>query len=63
MFLTGADEISKAVAALQAGVAELPAGACMDLMLLPIYAALPPELQVGGSSPHQRLLNPKPSQP
>ena len=54
MFLTGADEISKAVAALQAGVAELPAGACMDLMLLPIYAALPsphPKLQVAARAP------------
>ena len=46
IFLTGQDEISKAVAALQQGVAELPAGACMDLLILPIYAALPPELQV-----------------
>lgn len=64
MFLTGQDEISKAVAALQAGVAELPAGACMDLMILPIYAALPPELQVGPHPPVTHTLHsscPRPS--
>lgn len=62
MFLTGQDEISKAVTALQAGVAELPAGACMDLMVLPIYAALPPELQVRAPPVRNALLKPTPSQ-
>lgn len=46
MFLTGQDEIRTAVAALQAGVAAMAEGACMDLIVLPIYAALPPEMQV-----------------
>lgn len=46
MFLTGQAEIEKAVAKLNEEVAALPSDACMDLLVLPIYAAMPPELQV-----------------
>lgn len=46
MFLTGQTEIEKAVAKLNEGIASLPPDSCMDLLVLPIYAALPPELQV-----------------
>ncbi len=46
MFLTGQAEIEKAVAKLNEGIASLPPDSCMDLLVLPIYAALPPELQV-----------------
>ena len=46
MFLPGQDDINKAVVMLNEGVAALPADSCMDLLVLPIYAALPPDLQV-----------------
>ncbi len=46
MFLPGQDDIQKAVKMLNEGVASLPADSCMDLLVLPIYAALPPDLQV-----------------
>ena len=46
MFLPGQDDIHKAVKMLNEGVASLPADSCMDLLVLPIYAALPPDLQV-----------------
>lgn len=46
MFLPGQDDINKAVKMLNEGVAALPADSCMDLLVLPIYAALPPDLQV-----------------
>ena len=45
IFLTGAADVDKAVRSLNDGVASMPAGACGDLLVLPIYAALPPELQ------------------
>ena len=46
MFLPGQDDIHKAVKMLNEGVANLPADSCLDLLVLPIYAALPPDLQV-----------------
>jgi ATP-dependent RNA helicase DHX8/PRP22 len=46
VFLTGQAEIDKAVRALGDAVRGLPAGACGDLAVLPLYAALPPEMQV-----------------
>ena len=45
IFLTGAADVDKAVRSLNDDVASMPAGACGDLLVLPIYAALPPELQ------------------
>jgi HrpA-like RNA helicase len=47
LFLTGQAEIDKAVKQLNDAVRGLPPGTCGDLMVLPIYAALPPEMQVG----------------
>ena len=47
VFLTGQAEIDKAVRALNDAVRAAPPGSCGDLMVLPIYAALPPEMQVG----------------
>jgi hypothetical protein len=49
MFLTGQSEIEKACHKINEAVAALPPGSCQDLLVLPIYAALPPELQVGHS--------------
>ena len=46
VFLTGQAEIDKAVRALNDAVRAAPPGSCGDLMVLPIYAALPPEMQV-----------------
>ena len=48
MFLTGQAEIDKAIRSLNEAVAGLPAGSAMPLVALPLYASLPPELQVGG---------------
>lgn len=45
MFLTGQAEIDKAVKQLNDAVRSLPADACGDLVVLPLYAALPPEMQ------------------
>lgn len=45
IFLTGSAEIEKAVTALNDAVCSLPAGSCPDLLVLPLYAALPPEMQ------------------
>eukprot|EP00899_Mesostigma_viride_P007205 jgi/Mesvir1/16486/Mv10044-RA.1 len=45
-FLTGQDEIEKAVAMISAEVQAMPQGACGDLIVLPLYASQPPELQV-----------------
>lgn len=47
MFLTGQSEIEKACHKINEAVAALPPSSCQDLLVLPIYAALPPELQVG----------------
>lgn len=46
MFLTGQGEIEKACAKLNEAVTALPPGSCRDLLVLPIYAAMPPEMQV-----------------
>ncbi|KAL6784040.1 hypothetical protein ACKKBG_A04550 [Auxenochlorella protothecoides x Auxenochlorella symbiontica] len=45
VFLTGQAEIDKAVRQLNAAVRALPADAAGDLLVLPIYAALPPDMQ------------------
>ena len=45
MFLTGQGEIERAVRALNDAVRALPPESCGDLMVLPLYAALPPEMQ------------------
>lgn len=50
MFLTGQAEIDRAVRALNDAVRALPPDSCSDLLVLPIYAALPPEMQVWGES-------------
>lgn len=44
---SGQAEIDKAIARLNEGVASLPAGSCGPLVVLPLYASLPPEMQVG----------------
>ncbi|KAG2439200.1 hypothetical protein HXX76_004563 [Chlamydomonas incerta] len=46
VFLTGQAEIDKAIRALNEAVAGLPAGSAGPLVALPLYASLPPELQV-----------------
>lgn len=46
VFLTGQAEIEKAVRRLNEGVAGLPEGSAGPLMVLPLYASLPPEMQV-----------------
>ncbi|GBF98616.1 pre-mRNA-splicing factor ATP-dependent RNA helicase-like [Raphidocelis subcapitata] len=46
VFLTGQAEIEKAVASINAAVCSLPAGSASDLLVLPLYASLPPELQL-----------------
>lgn len=46
MFLTGQAEVDKAVAKITDAISCMPAGSCGDLLALPLYAALPPELQV-----------------
>lgn len=45
VFLTGQAEIDRAVRALNDAVRALPPDACGDLQVVPLYAALPPELQ------------------
>ncbi len=46
LFLTGQAEVDRAVAKINETVAAMPSGSCGDLLALPLYAALPPELQV-----------------
>jgi ATP-dependent RNA helicase DHX8/PRP22 len=53
VFLTGQAEIDKAVAKLNAAVCSLPEGSAGDLLVLPLYAALPPELQLRVFRPPQ----------
>lgn len=53
VFLTGQAEIDKAVARLNAAVCALPEGSAGDLLVLPLYAALPPELQLRVFRPPQ----------
>eukprot|EP00897_Mesotaenium_endlicherianum_P008574 jgi/Mesen1/7745/ME000407S06973 len=45
VFLTGQDEIDKAVRKTEEAIGSLEEGACMDAVLLPLHASLPPELQ------------------
>ncbi len=45
LFLTGADECERAVRELNARVAAAPPEECGDVQCLPLYAALPPEMQ------------------
>ncbi|EIE25953.1 putative ATP-dependent RNA helicase [Coccomyxa subellipsoidea C-169] len=45
VFLTGQAEIDKAVKQLSEAIAELPEDSCPDLLILPLYAAMPLELQ------------------
>ncbi|KAL4545360.1 hypothetical protein Ndes2526B_g00040 [Nannochloris sp. 'desiccata'] len=45
IFLTGQAEIDRAVRALNDTVRSLPPEECGDLLVLPLYAALPPEMQ------------------
>ena len=45
LFLTGADECERAARELNARVAAAPADECGDMQVLPLYAALAPELQ------------------
>lgn len=53
MFLTGQAEIDKAVAKLNKEVCNLPEESCGELLVLPLYAALPPELQLRVFRPGQ----------
>jgi ATP-dependent RNA helicase DHX8/PRP22 len=53
VFLTGQAEIDKAVAKLNTAVCSLPEGSAGDLLVLPLYAALPPELQLRVFRPPQ----------
>eukprot|EP00879_Flechtneria_rotunda_P013602 GHRR01014208.1.p1 GENE.GHRR01014208.1~~GHRR01014208.1.p1 ORF type:complete len:752 (+),score=245.25 GHRR01014208.1:131-2386(+) len=53
VFLTGQAEIDKAAARLNKEVSTLPAGAAGPLLVLPLYAALPPELQLRVFRPGQ----------
>ena len=46
VFLTGQAEIERAVAAINAAVCALPEGSASDLLVLPLHASLPPELQL-----------------
>lgn len=58
VFLTGQDEISRAVSALEERIQEMEAGACPDAIVLPLHASLPPEQQVcsgAGASEQARL--------
>ena len=45
VFLTGQAEIEKAIEMLNQKISELEEGTCSDLLILPLYAALPPEKQ------------------
>jgi ATP-dependent RNA helicase DHX8/PRP22 len=53
VFLTGQAEIDKAVQKLNSAVCNLPEGSASDLLVLPLYAALPPELQLRVFRPAQ----------
>ncbi|CAI5937583.1 unnamed protein product [Closterium sp. NIES-64] len=46
VFLTGQDEIERAVAAMEERIRSSDHGHCMDALILPLHASLPPELQV-----------------
>jgi ATP-dependent RNA helicase DHX8/PRP22 len=51
VFLTGQEEIEKAVKKLTDRVMTLEQGSCQDMLILPLYGNLPPEAQVS----HPRL--------
>ncbi|KAF6250725.1 DEAH-box nuclear pre-mRNA splicing factor [Scenedesmus sp. NREL 46B-D3] len=53
IFLTGQAEIDKAVQRLNREICNLPEGSAGDLLVLPLYAALPPELQLRVFRPAQ----------
>lgn len=53
IFLTGQAEIDKAVQRLNSEVCKLPADSAGELLVLPLYAALPPELQLRVFRPAQ----------
>jgi HrpA-like RNA helicase len=53
IFLTGQAEIDKAVQRLNKEVCNLPEGSAGELLVLPLYAALPPELQLRVFRPAQ----------
>ena len=46
VFLTGQAEIDKAIKRINEQVCALPEGAASGLLVLPLYASLPPELQM-----------------
>jgi hypothetical protein len=53
IFLTGQAEIDKAVTRLNKEVCNLPEDSAGELLVLPLYAALPPELQLRVFRPAQ----------
>lgn len=46
LFLTGQDEIEKAILKIEEKIRLLEEGSCMDAIILPLHASLPPEMQV-----------------
>ena len=54
LFLTGKDEIERTCAALNERVREMPEDECPDMQVLPLYAALSPELQARVFAPPPR---------
>lgn len=45
LFMTGQEEILKAISMLEERVKALEEGSCLDVEILPLYASLPPESQ------------------
>ncbi|KAL2632504.1 hypothetical protein R1flu_003983 [Riccia fluitans] len=45
LFMTGQDEIEKTLLKLEEEVRNLEEGSCMDVVILPLYGSLPPEMQ------------------
>ncbi|XP_002962098.2 probable pre-mRNA-splicing factor ATP-dependent RNA helicase DEAH4 [Selaginella moellendorffii] len=54
VFMTGQEEIEKVIAKLEHRVQTLEEGSCMDALVLPLHASLPPEFQA-------RVFTPAPS--
>ncbi|XP_031480979.1 probable pre-mRNA-splicing factor ATP-dependent RNA helicase DEAH4 [Nymphaea colorata] len=46
LFMTGQDDIDKAVKKLEERVTTMEEGSCMDAIILPLHGSLPPEMQV-----------------